>query len=202
MGQMQQPEAPEAAPAAQDTQSANDQQDSGPEWEDWVYLSRNDLLDPDDHFQYLTDHRDPGYPDCVLPRRICIPESLCDGGFPYLQPCQCLLVPILIPPYGPFCSYARCLQCGNPVSSLQNLPTYCRWQWFLYKYLQCWNRQNFSGLPSVRFQRLDPWWERYASYKYRPARELAELEQADQTTKDEDDDDSVSISTDSDLVTR
>ena len=118
----------------------------------------------------LVPRRQREWPDDVLPRVSIIPERFFDD--PGLEPCQCLAVPHVVPPLGPFSSYARCFECLKPVVSLENAPEYCRWQWFVYKYLQRWNRNYWSDLPSVRVQRLEPWWEEYASYKYRrPARE-------------------------------
>ena len=117
MGQVQQPEAPETAPAAQDTQNANEQQDPDPEWEDWVYLSTNDQLAPDDHFQYLNDHRDPGWPDYVLPRMICIPDGLRDDNTRQ-EHCLCLQVDTVKGLFGPFSLQDKCYcwTCMKPVT--------------------------------------------------------------------------------------
>ena len=177
MGQVQQPEAPETAPAAQDTQNANEQQDPDPEWEDWVYLSTNDQLAPDDHFQYLSDHRDPesspdapGWPDRVLPRLSVIPANLLDNQ-PDLNPCQCLQVQELVAPLGPFSQRTRCFECAKPVISLKNVTKQGQWMYFIFKLLQHWDCKYWSDFPSVRADKLAPWWEHYARFKYRrPAR--------------------------------
>ena len=112
------------------------------------------------------------WPNYVLPVVSLIPASLCDDDTRQ-EPCQCLQVHEVFGPMGPFDMQdkCRCQKCLKPVTPGKNCPVQVKWIILSRMNIQLWNYKYWADLPAVRQQYHYTFFEGYASYKYRPARE-------------------------------